>query len=132
MISGFTATVVRIVLPAVLLFSGCARAWQTPSQPQSPTSPAPAENPYEHDWKKELYESGIQDNSFLVEESYNQDFGVVQHINNFTRLWQSNDWVYSFTQEWPIDAAPKNQLSYTLQGLHAGDFQGSGAGFGYI
>lgn len=98
---------------------------QTAASQENPTG-----GPYEHDWKKELYDSGIQDNSFLIEESYNQEFGVVQHINNFTRLWQSKDWVYSFTQEWPVDAAPKNQLSYTLQGLHAGDFPGSGAGFG--
>lgn len=27
----------------------------------------------------------IQDNSFLIEEAYNQEFGVVQHINTFTR-----------------------------------------------
>jgi len=70
----------------------------------------------------------IQDNSFLIEESYNQDFGVVQHINNFQRLWQSKSWVYSFTQEWPVDIAPKNQLSYTVVATHSGDFPSSGAG----
>jgi hypothetical protein len=30
---------------------------------------------------------GIQDNSFLVEEAYNQNFGVVQHISSFTRFF---------------------------------------------
>ena len=39
---------------------------------------------------------------------------MVQHISNFTWLAQSKSWVYSFTQEWPVDPAPKNQLSYTL------------------
>lgn len=53
-------------------------------------SPAPAVEP------------GIQDNSFLVEEAYNQNFGVVQHISSFTRFWNSKDWNYSFTQEWPV------------------------------
>ena len=47
-------------------------------------------------------EPGIQDNSFLVEEAYNQEFGVVQHISSFTRFWDSKDWNYSFTQEWPV------------------------------
>jgi hypothetical protein len=31
-------------------------------------------------------EPGIQDNRFLVEEPYNQNFGVVQHISSFTRF----------------------------------------------
>jgi len=35
---------------------------------------------------------GIQDNSFLVEEAYNQNFGVVQHISSFTRSFESKDW----------------------------------------
>jgi hypothetical protein len=32
---------------------------------------------------------GIQDNSFLVEEAYNQNFGVVQLISSFTCFWNS-------------------------------------------
>ena len=46
-------------------------------------------------------EPPIQDNSFLVEEAYNQERNVVQHISTFSRLWNSKDWSYSFTQEWP-------------------------------
>jgi hypothetical protein len=56
----------------------------------------------------------IQDNSFLVEEAYNQEFGVVQHISTFTRFWNSEDWSYSFTQEWPVPGDARHQLSYTL------------------
>ncbi|HUS20121.1 MAG TPA: hypothetical protein VMZ25_10765, partial [Terriglobales bacterium] len=48
----------------------------------------------------------IEDNSFLIEEAYNQEHGVVQHIQSFTRTWNSQDWVYSFTQEWPFNPAP--------------------------
>jgi chemotaxis signal transduction protein len=61
----------------------------------------------------------IQDNSFLIEEAYNQEHGVVQHINTFSRLAGSGDWVYTFTQEWPVHDE-KHQLSYTLpiQELH--------------
>lgn len=74
----------------------------------------------------------IQDNSFLVEEAYNQNFGVVQHINSFTRSWDSKDWVYSFTQEWPAPGDARHQLSYTLTRAHAGAFPGSGSGIGDV
>jgi hypothetical protein len=75
---------------------------------------------------------GIQDNSFLVEEAYNQEFGVVQHISSFTRLWNSKDWVYSFTQEWPVPGDARHQLSYTLLLQHAGALPGSAAGIGDV
>ena len=70
----------------------------------------------------------IQDNSFLVEEAYNQESGVVQHIQTFQRLWNSKNWGYTFTQEWPVDPRPRHQLSYTLVFLHAGQYSGSGGG----
>jgi hypothetical protein len=74
----------------------------------------------------------IQDNSFLIEEAYNQEFGVVQHIQSVQRLWDSGDWVYTFTQEWPVDPSPRHQLSYTLTALHSGMQPASGAGFGDV
>jgi hypothetical protein len=77
-------------------------------------------------------EFGIQDNSFLVEEAYNQEFGVVQHIQSFQRLWNRGDWAYTFTQEWPVDPSPRNQLSYTLTAFHSGDQPGTGGGFGDV
>ncbi len=55
----------------------------------------------------------IQDNSFLVEEAYNQERGVVQHISTFARPTEGNAWSYSFTQEWPLGGI-QHQLSYTL------------------
>ncbi|HJU84670.1 MAG TPA: hypothetical protein VJ600_10700 [Holophagaceae bacterium] len=72
---------------------------------------------------------GIQDNSFLVEEAYNQEPGVVQHINTFMRLRGSGDWIYTFTQEWPVGGLA-NQFSYTLplQRLGASPDGGRGAG----
>ena len=56
---------------------------------------------------------GIQDNSFLAEEAYNQEPGVVQHIQTFSRLWNRDEWLYTFTQEWPAPGIT-HQLSYTL------------------
>ena len=54
----------------------------------------------------------IADNSFLIEEAYNQERGVVQHINGLLRS-RSGSWLYTFTQEWPA-WGQRNQLSYTL------------------
>ena len=59
----------------------------------------------------------IQDNSFLVEEAYNQEDGVVQHINTFQRSRDTRDWIYTFTQEWPVGGL-KHQLSYTVPMSH--------------
>ena len=58
-------------------------------------------------------EGPIQDNSFLVEEAYNQEKGVVQHISTFTRYQESKDWIYTFTQEWPVGSI-QHQFSFTL------------------
>ncbi|BDU77687.1 hypothetical protein METESE_26450 [Mesoterricola sediminis] len=55
----------------------------------------------------------IQDNSFLVEEAYNQEPGVVQHISTFMRDRTSRDWLFTFTQEWPAPGIT-HQLSYTV------------------
>jgi hypothetical protein len=79
-----------------------------------------------------LPQAGIQDNSFLIEEAYNQNYGVVQHISSFTRFWNSKDWAYIFTQEWPVPGDARHQLSYSLPFWHAGAFQDSGAGIGDI
>ena len=57
----------------------------------------------------------IQDNSFLVEEAYNQERGVVQHISTFQR--SGDAWTYGFTQEWPVGGIG-NQLSYSLALMH--------------
>lgn len=74
----------------------------------------------------------IQDNSFLVEEAYNQEFGVVQHISTFTRSWETKDWMYTFTQEWPAPGDARHQLSYTVPAQHGGNFPGSGGGIGDV
>src|SRR4030095_9083925 len=58
---------------------------------------------------------GIQDNSFLIEEAYHQEPGVVQHILkipiNFIN--GSREITPSFTQEWPI-FTQTHQFSYTI------------------
>lgn len=72
-------------------------------------------------------ERPIQDNSFLIEEAYNQENGVVQHISTYTRSWQTGEWVYTFTQEFPVRGI-KHQLSYTLPVMGLSKPPGTGVG----
>jgi DtxR family Mn-dependent transcriptional regulator len=53
----------------------------------------------------------ISDNSFLVEEAFNQEAGVFQNI--FGMLRTDRTWWPAFTQEWPL-GTQKHQFSYTL------------------
>ncbi len=95
------------MLALLLLFPFVALA-----QPQSPSQP-----------------KSIQDNSFLVEEAYNQEDGVVQHINVFQHSLVSGDWLYTLTDEWPV-CGQKNQLSITLSGINVSGAGTGGLGWG--
>lgn len=61
----------------------------------------------------------IKDNSFFVEEAYNQEAGVVQHIFNWVPAWERNaggverTFDFVFTQEWPV-FSQTHQISYTI------------------
>jgi len=68
---------------------------------------------------------GIQDNSFLVEEAYNQEPGVVQHILNLPVMSKpgQKEISASFTQEWPI-FSQAHQFSYTVPHTFAEDEHG--------
>jgi DtxR family Mn-dependent transcriptional regulator len=65
----------------------------------------------------------ITDNSFLVEEAFNQERGVFQNIFGATRI--AGTWNATFTQEWPLPGQT-HQLSYTLVLLS----EGPNVGFG--
>jgi hypothetical protein len=60
----------------------------------------------------------IEDNSFLIEEAYNQEAGVIQHISTF-QLMNNHNWSYTFTDEWPVPGQ-KHQLSATIPLLNTG------------
>jgi hypothetical protein len=97
-------TAVRVFGALIVLASAAAA---------QPAPPAPARNePF-----------SITDNSFLVEEAFNQERGVFQNIFGATRA--GGHWASSFTQEWPAPSQ-QHQLSYTVSWLDAG----LGAGFG--
>jgi DtxR family Mn-dependent transcriptional regulator len=65
----------------------------------------------------------ITDNSFLVEEAFNQEPGIFQNI--FGAVFANGNWASTFTQEWPLKSQT-HQLSYTLSFLD----NGIGAGIG--
>jgi len=93
------------VVVFVLMLAGLASA-QTPSSP-----PAGAQ-----EVKSEPFQ--ILDNSFLVEEAFNQEARIFQNIVNAT--WQEGgNWQMTFTQEWPVPGQ-RHQFSYTLSGGSTG------------
>lgn len=72
----------------------------------------------------------IQDNSFLLEEAYNQEDGVIQHIQTFQFL-KGDTWAYTFTQEWPVPTQA-HQFSYTIPLEKLGRDEGRHTGLGDI
>lgn len=77
------------------------------------------------DSAKTSSEPVIQDNSFLVEEAYNQEAGVVQHISTFQVARGTSGFDYTFTQEWPVRSIT-HQLSYTIPVSRASSETGIG------
>lgn len=70
----------------------------------------------------------IADNSFLLEEAYNQEARVVQHINVFQRALDTRAWGYAFVQEWPL-GGQRHQGSVTVPLARlAGTRDGTGLG----
>jgi hypothetical protein len=55
----------------------------------------------------------IEDNSFLIEEAYNQKSGEVQHIFNLVRSYIPRGLSFNFAQEWPL-WGQEHQISYDL------------------
>jgi hypothetical protein len=70
--------------------------------------------------EKERFSKAIEDNSFLIEEAYNQEEGVVQHI--WSGMYQPGSpggVVLGFTEEWPLFSAYHQvsaSIPYTLSG----------------
>jgi len=73
--------------------------------------------------------AGLQDNSFLIEEAYNQEAGVVQHIMGLRR--QNGAWSFAYTDEWPV-GSQTHQLSYTVPYLWLHNDGNGARGFGDV
>ncbi len=85
----------------VLVFSGVA------ALAQEPAAEAAVVEPF-----------AISDNSFFIEEAFNQEAGIFQNIFGTLRA-EGGAWGLGFTQEWPAPSM-KHQLSYTMS-LVSGD-----------
>jgi hypothetical protein len=98
----------KVSLSLLILFSAVLLVPSARALTQEADVPATVEM-----WEKP-YSLSIQDNSFFIEEAFNQEFRVVQHIFSLTRFRQpERELAYSFTQEWPVGGA-KHQLSYEI------------------
>jgi hypothetical protein len=73
--------------------------------------------------------AGVQDNSFLIEEAYNQEAGVIQHVMTLRR--QLGAWAFGYTDEWPV-RSQTHQFSYTVPYLWLNGEDGGGRGFGDV
>lgn len=69
----------------------------------------------------------IEDNSFLIEEAYNQEPGVVQFISAAVRAQPEGDWLATFTNEWPAPGEA-HQLSFTVPYTFGSDRHPTSAG----
>lgn len=67
----------------------------------------------------------VRDNSFLVEEAYNQEARVVQHISVLSVARRPSAWEYGFTQEWPV-GSQRHQFSVTVPIVNEADATGVG------
>src|SRR5574338_12246 len=86
---------VSVLTLLALMFAGPVQ-----SQPAAPAARADPSRPFE-----------IQDNSFLVEEAFNQEQRIYQNIFGFIR--SRGEWQLAFTQEWPL-GGQTHQASYTI------------------
>lgn len=59
------------------------------------------------------FSKAIEDNSYFIEEAFNQEDGVIQHIFNAYYDKSKKDFVSTFTQEWPAPSQD-HQLSFTI------------------
>ena len=94
-----------LLLPASLL-----------AQPAANAQPPSSKSPFQ-----------ISDNSFVVEEAFNQEAGIFQNIFGFDR-GAGGVWSFGFTQEWPV-RSQTHQFSYTIP---FADSSGRSAGVGDV
>ncbi len=112
------------------LLAVASTAWAQQAEPAAARTPAvsaeatPAPT---GDGEKAAWPEAIEDNSFLVEEAYNQEPGVVQWIFGGLYTRPNDLWALSFTNEWPVPAET-HQLSYTASWTGAGRGAPSGLG----
>jgi hypothetical protein len=120
-----TVVLFLVLCASFLVAPSTAAAQPNPSESESAkAAPLVPENQAEP--ASGAYPPAIEDNSFLIEEAYNQEKGIVQHISTLTYFPRPvHSFGYGFTQEWPV-GGQQHQFSYTLPYT----FQGGGLGNG--
>jgi hypothetical protein len=74
----------------------------------------------------------LEDNSFLIEEAYNQEQGVVHNVTTFMRDRDTGSWVGAFSQEWPV-VSEEHQLSFTAPYVsQSSPYAATARGFGDV
>jgi DtxR family Mn-dependent transcriptional regulator len=96
----------KLLVEVVAIFV-CVLGLASSSSAQSSSAPSTVE---ERSDSSRPFE--IEDNSFFVEEAFNQEPGIVQSILGGAFL-QDSGWGLIFTQEWPAPNM-RHQLSYTI------------------
>ena len=79
----------------------------------------------------QTFTPAIEDNSYYIEEAYNQDDRVVQHIVNGSAFSPGDVYDASFTQEWSV-FGQSHQLSYTIPLQYSALFNPTRSGIGDI
>ncbi|HXH05097.1 MAG TPA: metal-dependent transcriptional regulator [Vicinamibacterales bacterium] len=107
-----------VLLTVLVSVSTTARAQtRTVAPAQNPrTTPAASVRPPAEPFR-------ILDNSFFIEEGFNQEPGIFQNIFGIVRA--RGGWEAAFTQEWPV-GSERHQLSYTVPFGGAGGAGGLG------
>lgn len=105
------------MLKQVLLFLCCV-CFALSAIAQTPAEKSGEERQSPYDFER------IEDNSFLIEEAYNQEPGVIQRISAFQYM-NDHTWSYTFTEEWPVPGR-KHQLSFTLPVINSEMITGLG------
>jgi DtxR family Mn-dependent transcriptional regulator len=107
--------VLTVVAILIVLSGRPALAQGSTSAPvQSPPSAPQTSEPF-----------AITDNSFFIEEAFNQEARVFQNIVGALRGEDQGAWGVTFTQEWPAPSMT-HQLSYTASLVHADHETGPG------
>ncbi|MCK9409619.1 MAG: transporter [Bacteroidetes bacterium] len=73
------------------------------------------------------FTTAIEDNSFFIEEAYNQEENIIQHIVNGSAFHPGNVLETSFTEEWPVFSRT-HQLSVTIPHFSSSDPSAQGIG----
>ena len=102
----------KVLVQTIQILLLCLLPFRAVAQTPQPAGPPVSSRPF-----------AILDNSFLVEEAFNQEAGIFQNISVFQR--NSGVWEFGFTQEWPV-VSQKHQVSYTIPFAGANGSHGFG------